>query len=45
MQASGDNSLRPGEIVMRTLFADFTQQTEKKIETVMLETSVNENSQ
>lgn len=41
MQSAGDIALRPGEIVMRTLFADFTQQTEKKIEAVMLETSVN----
>lgn len=40
MQSAGDIALRPGEIVMRTLFADFTQQTEKKIEAVMLETSV-----
>lgn len=40
MQASGENALRPGEIVMRTLFADFTQQAEKKIEAVMLEPSV-----
>lgn len=40
MQAAGDSALRPGEIVMRTLFADFTQQTEKKIEAVMLEPSV-----
>jgi Cell morphogenesis N-terminal len=29
--------LRPGEIVCRILFADFTQQAEKKIEGVMLE--------
>lgn len=36
---SGDGSLRPGEVVMRTLFADFTQQAEKKIESVMLETT------
>lgn len=34
---SGENALRPGEIVMRTLFADFTLQAEKKIESVMLE--------
>lgn len=34
----GDASLRPGEIVMRTLFHNFTQQAEKKIELVMLET-------
>lgn len=40
MQSSTEGSLRPGEIVMRTLFADFTQQAEKKIEAVMLETSV-----
>lgn len=35
MQQTTDNSLRPGEIVMRTLFAEFTQQAEKKIETVI----------
>lgn len=40
MQGPGDGTLRPGEIVMRTLFTDFTQQAEKKIESVMLETSV-----
>lgn len=40
MPTAGENMLRPGEIVMRTLFADFTQQSEKKIETVMMETSV-----
>lgn len=34
---ASDGSLRPGEIVMRTLFAEFTQQAEKKIEYVMLE--------
>lgn len=39
MQQTSDSSLRPGEIVMRTLFAEFTQQAEKKIELVMLETS------
>lgn len=38
--ASGESALRPGEIVMRTLFADFTQQSERKIETVMMESSV-----
>lgn len=38
MQQTTDSSLRPGEIVMRILFADFTQQAEKKIESVMLET-------
>lgn len=32
-------NIRPGEIVMRILFADFTQQAEKKIEGVMLENS------
>lgn len=45
--ASNDNmmmfgttdNLRPGEVVMRILFADFTQQAEKKIEGVMLENS------
>lgn len=40
MQTIGDNGLRPGEIVMRNLFAEFTQQAEKKIESVMLESSV-----
>lgn len=40
MQSLTDGSLRPGEIVMRTLFADFTQQAEKKIEIVMLEATV-----
>lgn len=39
MQQTSDSSLRPGEIVMRNLFADFTLQAEKKIESVMLETS------
>lgn len=34
-----DTSLRPGEIVMRSLFADFTQQAERKIESVMVETA------
>lgn len=34
-----DAVLRPGEIVMRSLFADFTQQAEKKIESVMIEGS------
>lgn len=38
MLASTEN-LRPGEIVMRILFSDFTQQAEKKIEGVMLENS------
>ncbi|XP_058987599.1 protein furry isoform X7 [Musca domestica] len=33
------NFLRPGEIVMRNLFSDFTQQAEKKIELVMLESA------
>lgn len=40
MLLSGDGTLRPGEIVMRTLFYDFTQQAEKKIESVMLESYV-----
>lgn len=40
MPTAGEGTLRPGEIVMRTLFADFTQQSEKKIETVMMESSV-----
>lgn len=30
-----DMDIRPGEFVMRTLFADFTLQAEKKIETVL----------
>lgn len=34
-----ETSARPGEIVMRYLFADFTQQAEKKIEAVMCETA------
>ncbi|GAB0100590.1 protein furry [Sergentomyia squamirostris] len=34
-----ESTLRPGEIVMRSLFADFTQQAEKKIESVMIEGS------
>lgn len=38
MFSSAEN-LRPGEVVMRILFADFTQQAEKKIEGVMLENS------
>lgn len=38
MFATSEN-LRPGEVVMRILFADFTQQAEKKIEGVMLENS------
>lgn len=32
-----DMDIRPGEFVMRTLFADFTVQAEKKIETVLAE--------
>lgn len=39
MQSLSDGNLRPGEIVMRTLFTDFTKQAEKKIEGVMLESS------
>ena len=39
MFAPNDNNLRPGEVVMRILFADFTQQAEKKIEGVMLDQS------
>lgn len=34
----GDATLRPGEIVMRSLFLSFIQQAERKIELVMLET-------
>lgn len=37
-QQIGDMDLRPGEFVMRTLFADFTSQSEKKMEAVMTET-------
>lgn len=37
--ANDANSLRPGEIVMRNLFSDFTLQAEKKIELVMLESA------
>lgn len=40
MPTASENMLRPGEIVMRTLFADFTHQSEKKIEAVMMEASV-----
>lgn len=32
-----DTAARPGEVVMKYLFADFTQQAEKKIESVMCE--------
>jgi hypothetical protein len=32
-----DMDIRPGEFVMRTLFADFTVQAEKKMEAVMAE--------
>lgn len=32
-----DTDLRPGEFVMRTLFAEFTVMAERKIETVMQE--------
>ncbi|XP_053672318.1 protein furry [Anopheles nili] len=39
MMAASDGTLRPGEIVMRTLFTDFTIQAEKKIESVMLDGS------
>ncbi|XP_055840446.1 protein furry isoform X2 [Episyrphus balteatus] len=38
-QNSGEMALRPGEIVMRNLFTDFTVQAEKKIELVMLESA------
>ncbi|XP_052897871.1 protein furry isoform X4 [Anopheles moucheti] len=37
--AASDGTLRPGEIVMRTLFTDFTVQAEKKIESVLLDGS------
>ena len=36
----GDPKIRPGEFVMRVLFAEFTAQAEKKIEAVMLEPPV-----
>uniref|UniRef100_A0A182YPI0 Protein furry n=1 Tax=Anopheles stephensi TaxID=30069 RepID=A0A182YPI0_ANOST len=39
MMAASDGTLRPGEIVMRTLFTDFTVQAEKKIESVLLDGS------
>ena len=39
MMFAAYENLRPGEVVMRILFADFTQQAEKKIEGVMLENS------
>lgn len=39
MMFAASENLRPGEVVMRLLFADFTQQAEKKIEGVMLENS------
>ena len=35
-----DTELRPGEFVMRTLFAEFTVTVEKKIENVMQESLV-----
>lgn len=35
-----DMDIRPGEFVMRTLFADFTLQAEKKIEAVLAEPQV-----
>lgn len=36
-QMMGEMELRPGEFVMRTLFAEFTMQAEKKMEAVMTE--------
>ncbi|XP_059216177.1 protein furry isoform X3 [Stomoxys calcitrans] len=39
MDQNAETSLRPGEIVMRNLFSDFTLQAEKKIELVMLESA------
>lgn len=36
-QQIGDMDLRPGEYVMRILFAEFTLQAEKKMEAVMTE--------
>jgi len=35
-----DLDIRPGEFVMRTLFAEFTVQAEKKIEAVMADPPV-----
>lgn len=35
-----DINIRPGEFVMRTLFAEFTVQAEKKIESVMVDPPV-----
>lgn len=35
-----DMDIRPGEFVMRSLFADFTLQAEKKIDVVMAEPQV-----
>jgi len=35
-----ESRIRPGEFVMRVLFAEFTSQAEKKIESVMLEPPV-----
>lgn len=35
-----DMDIRPGEFVMRTLFADFTLQAEKKIDSVLAEPQV-----
>lgn len=39
LSSQPETSARPGEIVMKYLFADFTQQAEKKIESVMCEAS------
>lgn len=37
-----DTDLRPGEFVMRTLFAEYTVMAERKIEAVMQESLVSE---
>lgn len=36
-----DVNIKPGEFVMRTLFADFAQQADQKIEAVLAEPQVN----
>lgn len=43
-QQIGDMDLRPGEYVMRILFAEFTSQAEKKMEAVMTEHVSNDRS-
>lgn len=39
-----DSELRPGELVMRLLFTEFTVQAERKMEAVMAEPLVGINS-